>query len=83
MESTLTAKGQATIPKEVRKALNIGPGDKVKFFIHSDGGVSILPKLPITALKGMFKAKRHVTIDEMDMFASKSAGRRRSMTKVA
>ena len=82
MESTLTSKSQATIPKEVRQALNIGPGDKVKFFIHSDGRVFLLPKLPITALKGLLKAKRHVTIEEMDMFAARTP-RRRNISRAA
>jgi antitoxin PrlF len=31
--STLTTKGQATIPSEVRKALSLHPGDKVLFEI--------------------------------------------------
>ena len=82
MESTLTSKSQATIPKEVRKALNVGPGDKLKFFIHSDGSVYLLPKLPATALKGLLQAKRHVTIEEMDMFAPRSQ-RRRSISRAA
>ncbi len=31
LASTLTIKGQTTIPSEVRKALNLHPGDKVTF----------------------------------------------------
>ncbi|OGV48044.1 MAG: hypothetical protein A3F46_00530 [Legionellales bacterium RIFCSPHIGHO2_12_FULL_42_9] len=31
LASTLTIKGQATIPSEVRKALGLHPGDKVEF----------------------------------------------------
>jgi AbrB family looped-hinge helix DNA binding protein len=67
MESALTTKGQATIPKEVRNHLHIGPGDKVKFFIHPDGTVVILPKLPVTALKGMFRSRvGKVSLEDMD-----------------
>jgi AbrB family looped-hinge helix DNA binding protein len=68
VESTITAKGQATIPKEVRDHLGLKPGDRVKFFIDRRGGVVLLPKVPITALRGIVKSKRRrpVTIEEMN-----------------
>jgi antitoxin PrlF len=78
MESTLTSKGQATVPKAVRDHLNLGAGDTMKWFIHPDGSVLIRPVLPVQALKGMFKARRHVAIEEMDMFTPASRRRRRS-----
>ncbi len=66
MESAITIKGQATIPKAVREYLHLKPGDRVKFFMHPDGTVVLLPKLPVTALRGMLKSRRApVTIDEM------------------
>ncbi|HTW48329.1 MAG TPA: type II toxin-antitoxin system PrlF family antitoxin [Acidobacteriaceae bacterium] len=46
MESALTVKGQATIPKAVRDHLRLGPGDRIRFFIYPDGSVAILPKIP-------------------------------------
>lgn len=52
MESAITVKGQATIPKAVREHLGLKPGDRVKFFLHPDGTVVLLPKLPVTALRG-------------------------------
>ncbi|HUB96508.1 MAG TPA: type II toxin-antitoxin system PrlF family antitoxin [Stellaceae bacterium] len=68
MESAITSKGQATIPKEIRDHLHLKPGDRVKFFIHPDGTVVILPKLPVSALRGILKSrlKRAPTIEEMD-----------------
>lgn len=67
MESAITKKGQATIPKEIREHLRLKPGDRVKFFMHPDGSVVLLPKLPVTALKGMVKRRqRPVTVEEMD-----------------
>ena len=30
-----------TIPKELLKAKNIGPGDEVDFYINSDGNIAI------------------------------------------
>jgi antitoxin PrlF len=75
MESAITVKGQATIPKLIRKHLGLKPGDRVKFFVHPDGSVVLLPKLPVAALRGMLKARRGraVTTDEMTEAAAKSA----------
>jgi AbrB family looped-hinge helix DNA binding protein len=67
MESAITVKGQATIPKAIRDHLGLKPGDRVKFFVHPDGSVVLLPKLPASAIRGIVKAKRRLmTIDEMD-----------------
>lgn len=66
MESAITSKGQATIPKAIREHLGLKPGDRVKFFLHPDGSVVILPKLPVSALRGIVKARRGtVTIEGM------------------
>jgi len=66
MESTITIKGQITIPKAAREHLHVKPGDKVRFFLDPDGGIVLLPKLPASALRGMLKAKRHATLDEIE-----------------
>jgi antitoxin PrlF len=67
MESAITVKGQATIPKAIRKHLRLKPGDRVKFFVHPDGTVVLLPKLPASALRGILKPrhKQPVTVAEM------------------
>ena len=67
MEAAITVKGQTTIPKRIRDHLGLKPGDRVKFFIHPDGSVVILPKLPASALRGFLKPRRRsATIDEMN-----------------
>jgi antitoxin PrlF len=66
MESAITSKGQTTIPKAVRDHLKLKPGDRVKFFIHPDGSVVLLPKLPASALRGIVQTQRHATIEQMD-----------------
>jgi antitoxin PrlF len=66
MDSAITSKGQATIPKAIRDHLRLKPGDRVKFFVHPDGSVVLLPKRPATALRGIIKSKRTVTIEEMN-----------------
>src|SRR5216683_936340 len=67
MESAITVKGQATIPKAIREHLRLKPGDRVKFFVHPDGSVILLPKLPASALRGIINPRRRgtVTIEEM------------------
>jgi AbrB family looped-hinge helix DNA binding protein len=84
MESSITTKGQATIPKAVRERLGLKAGDRVKFFFHPDGSVVLLPKIPTAALRGIVKrARRAVTVDEMnDAIASGAAraGKRRDRT---
>ena len=67
MESAITVKGQATIPKAIREHLGLKPGDRVKFFVHPNGSVVLLPKLPASALRGMLKSSRKgVTIEMMN-----------------
>ena len=67
MESAITSKGQATIPKAVRDHLQLRPGDRVRFFIHPDGSVVLLPRVSITTLSGMVKPRvPTVTLDDME-----------------
>jgi AbrB family looped-hinge helix DNA binding protein len=67
MDSTLTAKGQATIPKEIRDFLGLKPGDRIRFFKHPDGSVVILPLRSILDLKPIPWDGPPVSIEEMDM----------------
>ena len=41
MTTTLTSKGQVTIPKQIRDALNMAPGCSVQFAVNRDGDVVI------------------------------------------
>jgi antitoxin PrlF len=75
MESALTIKGQATIPKAIREHLHVGPGDRIKFFIHPDGSVALLPKMATSTLKGMIRSRRRVSLDEMKTAIAEGATR--------
>jgi len=50
MGNALTVKGQVTIPKRVRDALGLKPGDEVDFVVESTGSVVVrragFPKPP-------------------------------------
>jgi AbrB family looped-hinge helix DNA binding protein len=41
MATTLTSKGQVTIPKQIRDALNLAPGFLVDFAVNREGEVVI------------------------------------------
>jgi antitoxin PrlF len=43
MSTTVTAKGQVTIPKAVRELLGLRPGMKVDFRMVADGQVIVVP----------------------------------------
>jgi antitoxin PrlF len=76
MESAITVKGQATIPKAVRDHLRLKAGDRVKFFMHPDGTVVLLPKRPTSSLRGLLKSRRRVTLEDMDAAIAKGAATR-------
>ena len=42
MATTMTVKGQVTIPKRVREVLYLSPGDGVEFDVDSNGRVVVL-----------------------------------------
>jgi antitoxin PrlF len=43
-ESTLTSKGQTTIPKDIREALKLKSGDRITFTLMPDGTVQMRAK---------------------------------------
>ena len=51
IESAITSKGQTTLPKAVREALAVQPGDRVRYIVHGDE-VRIRKVKPIGRLFG-------------------------------
>ena len=73
IESGITSKGQTTLPKAVREALSVQPGDRIRYIIQ-DGEVRIMPVRPIGRLFGMLKHDGPaVTLEDMDGAASDGA----------
>ena len=66
--ATVTSKGQITIPKKVRDALEIGPGDRVSFVIRGDGVVELRPEtVDLLDLYGMLQHEGEpVSIETMN-----------------
>lgn len=74
MDAAVTAKGQITIPKSIRQHLGLDAGGRVKFFLHPNGSVVLLPVLPVTALKGMLTPRKGpVSVDDMTEAAAAGA----------
>lgn len=56
--STLTSKGQTTIPKEIRESLGMKAGDRMTFTLMPDGTVVMRVKnKSIAQLAGMLRKK--------------------------
>ena len=66
--ATLTSKGQLTLPKDVRDALGVGPGDRVDFVKMEDGNFAVLPAThTVKRLKGLIPSpKKAVSLEDMD-----------------
>jgi len=52
IESTLTAKGQTTIPKDIREHLKLKSGDRITFTLMPDGTVQMRVKNKTAAALG-------------------------------
>ncbi len=67
--STLTSKGQTTIPKAVRDRLGLRPGDRLNFIVEVDGRVTVsAAKQRAADLKGLLKhhaPRRPVSIEDL------------------
>lgn len=65
--STITSKGQITVPKVVREALALLPGDRMSFVIHDDGTVTVEAEtVELASLRGLVKGGgSHVSIEQM------------------
>jgi len=73
--STLTSKGQATIPAEVCKRLGLHPGDRVVFVVDGDEVRLVRKENRIDAAFGICKPDRSLTTDQMDQVIRERAGR--------
>ena len=73
VESTITSKGQTTLPKPVREALGVKPGDRVRYLILDDE-VRIIPMRPLARLFGMLKHEGPPkTLEEMERAIAEGA----------
>ena len=68
MYTTISSKGQVTIPVEIRNRLRLNTGDRDDFVVFDDSRVEMIPKKgSVSALKGIVKwTRRPATLAEMD-----------------
>jgi antitoxin PrlF len=68
-ESTITAKGQTTVPRQVREQLGAGPGTRLVWHVMPDGSLLVRAKtLSLLDLAGSLKAPKgkRVSIEDMN-----------------
>ena len=56
--STLTDKGQTTVPLEVREALNVKPRQKLAWTVGADGSATVRPEASALDLFGSLKSPK-------------------------
>lgn len=66
LHSTLTRKGQTTIPGQVRESLQMVPGDRLEYVVHGDHAI-IRVQPNARSLKGALASKKgqHLTISQI------------------
>ncbi len=74
-ESTVTIKGQTTLPKDVRTALQLHPGDRVRYMILDGGEVRLVRSQPVMQLAGFLRDRtaKRASLDDIDEAIVKGA----------
>lgn len=73
--STLTSKGQITIPAEVRRQLGLHPGDHMGFMVENGVIHLVRKESRIEAAFGICKSPTSVSIEDMEQVIRQQAGR--------
>jgi len=77
--STLTSKGQITVPKEIRDHLKLRTGQRLEFQVAADGRVVMRPRSrDVRDLKGIVQTSRRktVSVEEMNEAIAQGFSRR-------
>ena len=66
--STITSKGQTTIPKDIRKYLGLRPGNRIDYVIDDEGRVVLRPATyDIRDLHGLLHREGQESLSVEDM----------------
>jgi antitoxin PrlF len=78
--STVTSKGQTTIPRKIRKALRIKPGDTLEYVVQGDSA-TIRVHPGTRSLKGVLASKKGtgMSFAQIREAAAKAARRRKGV----
>lgn len=66
-EATISSKSQITVPKEVREALGVGAGDKIRFVPARNGFRLVSVRSDLGSLRGFLKGRRATPLSVEDM----------------
>ena len=72
--STLTSKGQVTIPADVRKRLGLHPGDPVAFIVEGNEVRLVRRESRIEAAFGICKPATSISVEDMEQVIPGRAG---------
>ena len=76
LHSTVTSKGQTTIPQQVRRALRIKPGDRLEYSVENDRAtIRVHPGL--RSLKGALASRKGKAMPFSEIRAAAAETRRR------
>jgi AbrB family looped-hinge helix DNA binding protein len=78
-ESTISSKGQVTVPKAIRMQLHLQVGDRVRFVVEEDGSVSIAAATrDVSSLRDILpRPRRKASLEDIQ-----TAIRRRALKRV-
>ena len=77
--STLTSKGQITIPKEIRQQVHLRIGQRVQFDVDSRGRVILSPQVhDVLSLEGIVRRRRRGAVSVREMNEAIAEGFSRS-----
>lgn len=65
-ESTVTAKGQTTLPKDVRDLLGLQPGDRIRYLVTGDTVRILRPRKAMSLCGALQGEGPPVSLEAMD-----------------
>lgn len=79
--STITKKGQVTIPVSIRRKLGLKPKQRVTFVRKGDKKVEIKPVPDFFALRGSIESKKKYTDEKADKAVAKHLAKKHAQEK--
>jgi antitoxin PrlF len=77
-ESTISSKGQVTIPKAIRVRMRLKSGDRLRFVVEEDGSVRLAAATRDVSTLGdiLPRPKRRATVEDMQAVIRRRAAKR-------
>lgn len=66
LESTVTSKGQTTLPRDIRNHLGLKPGDRVRYLVVGDEVRLVRPRKVLSLCGALAHDGDPVSLDDMD-----------------